>query len=349
MITRRLVASLILSPVLLTACNVPTAIDPGLADLPAVGSSAAATLTPFAPSAPTEASPPTPTPDVPPATPTPSNPWGDFPGPIEQSAIEIPPPVPEFQQSQTTVNLILLGTDTRPGETVGRTDTMMLVILDTVGGTATLISIPRDLYVYLPGFRVDRINTADARGGTDMLYQTILYNFGIRLDHWARTNFTSFITAVDTLGGLDVQVGSYTSDECGGSYLTFSPGVHHMNGFTSLCYVRMRKASSDFDRLRRQQEVINAMFGRILSLDGLSRVPDLYAQFGSLVQTDLQLEHYVQLVPLATRLASDPTRVRRFSVDSSMATGWRVPYSGASVLLPNREAILAMLQQAVAP
>jgi LCP family protein required for cell wall assembly len=342
-------ASLLLAALVLGACNLPSGLPSALSDLPDAGAVGPATRTPFAPAPPTEMSASTPTPDLPPASPTPSNPWGDFPGPIEQSAIEIPPPVPEFRQSETTINLILLGTDTRPGETVGRTDTMMLVLLDPVGGTATLISIPRDLYVYLPGFRVDRINTAEARGGTDMLYQTILYNFGIRLDHWARANFSGFITAVDTLGGLDVEVTGYTADECGGTWLTFGPGVHHMNGFTALCYVRVRKASSDFDRLRRQQEVIHAMFSRILSLDGLSRVPDLYAQFGSLAQTDMVLDNILQLVPLATRLASDPTRLRQFSIDSTMATGWRVPYSGASVLLPNREAIQTMLQEAVAP
>jgi polyisoprenyl-teichoic acid--peptidoglycan teichoic acid transferase len=342
----RLVAPLLLLSIPLIGCIVPAAVQPALTGLDA---SASPTRTPFAPAAPTDSLPSTATPAAPTASPTPSNPWGNFAGPIEQSAIEIPPPVPEAQQPQTTVNLILLGTDTRPTETVGRTDTMMIVILDPVGGTATLISIPRDLYVYLPGFRVDRINTAEARGGTEMLTQTILYNFGIPLDHWARTNFTSFMTAVDLLGGLDVQAGGYTSDECGGNYLTFGPGVHHMNGFTALCYVRMRKASSDYDRLRRQQEVLNAMFSRILSLDGLARVPDLYAQFGSLVQTDMQLGDLLPLVPLAARLATDPSRIHRFSVDTSMATGWRVPYSGASVQLPNREAIQAMLQQALNP
>jgi anionic cell wall polymer biosynthesis LytR-Cps2A-Psr (LCP) family protein len=157
------------------------------------------------------------------------------------------------------------------------------------------------------------------------------------------------MTAVDTLGGLDVQVGSYTSDECGGNYLTFGTGVHHMDGFTALCYVRMRKASSDFDRLRRQQEVLAAMFSRILTLNGLARVPDLYAQFGSLVQTDMQLQDLLPLLPLAARLATDPSRIRRFSVDTSMATGWSVPYSGASVQLPDRQAIQAMLQQALNP
>jgi LCP family protein required for cell wall assembly len=268
---------------------------------------------------------------------------------VEPSAIEIPPPKTKIDFPEGVVNIMLLGSDLRPEGGAFRTDTMMIVSLDPNTETATLISIPRDLYVYLPGWRVDRINTADVRGGPEMVKDTILYNFGIEIDYWVRVNFTGFVSAVDILGGIYVSVGQYLQDQCGPTIYTYSPGVYHMDGYTALCYVRMRKRSSDFDRLRRQQEVIRAMFNRVLSLNGLAKVPELYGKFKNLVFTDINLEAIVDLVPLAGKLASDAQLIRTYSIDPSMAAQWRVPYSGAAVLLPNWDAIQAMLDTAFGP
>lgn len=303
--------------------------------------------TPFGPLAPSATPDSTATPPPPPATATPANPWGAFAGPIEASAVEIPPPMPSLALSPETEVVLLLGSDARPDETVGRNDTIMIAVVDRQSGSVTLISVPRDLYVYIPGWRVDRVNTAEIRGGLGMLYDTIEYNFGLRPTHVARGNFTGFMQAIDLLGGVDVQVGGYMSDECGGVYRSYAPGTYHMNGFEALCYVRVRKASSDFDRLRRQQEMLVALFQRVVSLEGLTRLPDLYAQFSSLVETDLSLNDLLGLLPVATSVASDPGRLHRYSIDNSMATGWRVPVSGASVLLPDRDAIQAMLETAL--
>ncbi|NIN00083.1 MAG: hypothetical protein GTO24_19025 [candidate division Zixibacteria bacterium] len=258
--------------------------------------------------------------------------------------------MPRIEFPEDVVNIIILGSDYRPDRSGSRSDTIIVLSLDPGAGTATMISIPRDLYVYLPGWRVDRINTADPRGGVEMVKNTILYNLGIEIDYWVRVYFSGFITAVDLLGGIYVYVGSYLEDQCGSTiYTTFSPGLYQMDGYTALCYVRMRKFSSDFDRLRRQQEVVKALFNRVLNLDGLSRVPQLYDQFDSLVQSDMKLEDILPLVPLAATLASDPSRLHTFSIGSTMVSSWRVPYSGAAVLLPNWEAIQDMLLEAFGP
>jgi anionic cell wall polymer biosynthesis LytR-Cps2A-Psr (LCP) family protein len=121
-----------------------------------------------------------------------------------------------------------------------------------------------------------------------------------------------------------------------------------MDGWTALCYARMRKATSDFDRLRRQQELVLAIFSRLISLDGLRRAPELFGQVRSLVQTDIELSDIVAWIPLAERLASDPARFRRFAIDSTMADGWTTPTGGA-VQLPDRAAILAMMAAALGP
>ena len=104
--------------------------------------------------------------------------------------------------------------------------------------------------------------------------------------------------------------------------------------------------SSDFDRLRRQQEVIQAIFARGASLDGLNRLPELYASFHQWVVIDMPLDQMLALIPLGSTVLADSSSIHRYLVDTTMATGWRVPYSGASVQLPNRDAILQMLQAA---
>jgi LCP family protein required for cell wall assembly len=308
---------------------------------------ATSTGTPFGPLPPTSTAPPKGTATATPlATATSEDLWGYYPGPVEPSAIEIPREMPLIPFSENVVNVVLLGSDQRPTGGGHRTDTMMIVSMDPDRGTVTLLSIPRDLYVYIPGWRVDRINVADGRGGPDLVAMTLQYNLGIRIDYFVRVSFSGFITLVNSLGGIDVQVTGYLSDECGRRYWAFAPGVYHMDGFAALCYVRMRKRSSDFDRLRRQQEVIQAIFSKAASLDGLSRLPELYASFGQLVETDMPLDRMVSLVPLASTLLADSSQIHRYSIDTSMATGYRVPYSGASVQLPVRETILRMLEAA---
>ncbi len=306
---------------------------------------ATATATAFVPLSPTETPIPTVTPTPgPTATMTPVNPWGNFAGPTEPSAIEIPPPMPEIRFKDGVVNIALLGSDARPNEGGWRTDTILILSLDRNAGTATLLSIPRDLYVYIPGWRVERINTSDVRGGFELDRQVLLYNFGIRVDHYARINFGGFVSAIDSLGGLDVQVTGYLNDECGHREWRYGPGVYHMDGFTAMCYVRMRETSSDFDRLRREQEVILAIFSRVVSLNGLARIPELFAQFGTLVKTDVGVGDLLPFAPLAAGIAADHGKIRQFSIGPSLVSPWRVPYSGAQVLLPNRDPILSLLQ-----
>ena len=303
------------------------------------------TATPFGPQEQTTTPITVPSTSTPIPTPTSVDPWGYFEPPEEPSAIEIRRPMHPLEQSEDIVNIMLLGSDQRPNSYGSRTDTMMLVSIDLEEDTVKLLSFPRDLYVFIPGWRVDRINTADARGGPERVKETILYNFGLEVDHWARIKFSGFQSGINMLGGIDVEVGAPMRDECGGYIWGYSPGVYHMDGFEALCYVRMRKTSGgDFDRLRRQQEVIIAAFNKVLTLDGLSRVPELYEQFSSLVETDLTVEDALRLVPIAAKVARDPGLIDRITIDTSMGSLWRVPYSGASVVLPKWEVIEPMLE-----
>ncbi len=338
--------------ILLAACGSPPSSSivaiPGFdGPLATANPEATPTHTPFSPLPQTETPlPPPPDTATPPPTPTSVDPWGDFAAPIEPSAIEIRRPVDPLDIPEDVVNIAVLGSDQRPNRYGFRTDVVMIVSLDPEAGTVTLFSIPRDLYVFIPGWRVDRINTAEPRGGPEVFADTILYNFGIEVDHWVRVNFSGFKTIVDLLGGIDVDVTAPLWDECGGIRWSYRAGTtYRMDGFEALCYVRMRRTrGGDFDRLRRQQEVMVALFNRVLTLDGLARVPELYDQFSGLVETDIEVEDLLDLIPLAAKVGSDPSQIQRVTIDTSMSSLWRVPYSGASVVLPDWEPIEALLQ-----
>jgi LCP family protein required for cell wall assembly len=252
----------------------------------------------------------------------------------------------EIHFEPDVLNVLLLGTDERPGTGGFRTDTMMVVTVDPSSGTATLISIPRDLYVYIPGWKMNRINTAMVHGGFDMTRDTILYNFGISLDAWARVDFSGFTSVIDTLGGITVDSTAYVSDECRGEILTYRSGVsYQMDGNEALCYVRMRKVGGDFDRMRRQQEIVRAVFSKVLSIDGLARIPQLYNQFFNMLITDIEVLDLIPLVPTAAQIGTDPSRIRQFRVDRDLVDPWRTPGGGA-VLLPKRDEIQLMLMEA---
>lgn len=351
---KKLLSLYLLGAILLTTCNAPFgglfSADPKDSENPQDDSdpNVTATPTPFGPLAPDSTV--VHDPDTEPQstsfapTPTPENPWGDFTPPASESSIAIPPPAPAISTSSEMVTFVLLGSDEAPHRYGHRTDTFVLVGLNKETDHAFLVSIPRDLYVYVPGWRVDRINTADLFGGWEMVSETIHYNFGIEPDYWVRVNFTGFEGAVDLLGGINVEVGRYLSDECGGVQWEYFPNTYYMDGFTALCYVRMRKTTSDFDRLRRQQEVMEAIFRQALSLDGLTRVPQLYSEFNKHYDGNVGLGDILPLIPLGADIASGKVVIERYSIDHTMATSWRVPVTGASVLLPDRDAILELVR-----
>jgi LCP family protein required for cell wall assembly len=240
-----------------------------------------------------------------------------------------------------------MGSDQRPYEGGYRTDVLLLLTLNPDKGTATLTSFPRDLYVYIPGWTMERINTAQARGGFQLTAQMFEYNFGVRPDYWVMINFNGFVSVINSLGGIDIHASQTLTDTRDGyDYYTVPAGTFHMDGDTALWYVRSRGTSSDFDRTRRAQEVIQAIFFRVISLDGVARAPELYGQYQSAMITDMTIEDILPLLPLATQLATG-NNIIRYAIGSSHVTPWINPYNGAQVLLPNRAAVLDIMKQAL--
>lgn len=253
-------------------------------------------------------------------------------------------PQPILSQPPGQMNILLLGADARPGQNRFRTDTIILMTINPQVGTVNLTSFPRDLYITLPGEGQNRINTAYFFGRMPLVMKTFQYNFGIRPDHYVIINFSSFKRIIDSLGGLDVVVGEKLSDYRAGYWVTIRPGLVHMDADTVLWYVRSRKTTNDFARNRRQQEVLLAIFNKLVSMDAIKRAPEFYNLYKKNVKTDLTLADLIPLLPFATKVASDPSRIHNYFVGSGKVQSWITP-GGAMVLLPNQAKINKIIRK----
>jgi len=349
---QRLISMILLAAVL-AGCMMPGAISMPNA-LPQLGSTetppapmfevpldATATPTPFQPIPPTASYLPT---DFPTQTPAPSP-------TLEPTPLLLPTdfgPVGAIEEPKGIFNILLLGSDMRSwwGKGSGfRTDTIILASLNPEAGTVSLVSFPRDLYVQIPGYGQDRINTAWGRGGFKKLASTLEYNFGVKVDHYVLIEFSSFKRIIDGLGGLDVQVGERLTDYYRGRSILIKPGMRTMNADMVLWYARSRKTSNDFARNRRQQEVLQAVINKLLSMDAISKAPEFYEIYKDSVKTDLNLLDMLPYLPLASKLG-DGKRVRNFFVGSGKVTPY-VTAGGAQVLLPQKDKIINLLKRAM--
>ncbi|MCI0553092.1 MAG: LCP family protein [Anaerolineae bacterium] len=271
-----------------------------------------------------------------------------------------------LNNGQETVNFLLIGSDRRSVAGSTRTDTMVIAVLRPNDGQVSLISIPRDLWVSIPGYENNRVNTAYQLGissgypggGSGLLKDTILHNLGIRIDHTAMVDFSGFSQIVDTLGGVDVPVScAYTDwrlidpsfdpfNEDNWHLYTTGPGMIHMDGDLALWYARSRQKSSDFDRGRRQQEVLRALFAQALQAGTLARIPELYNDLKSTVETDLGLADLLQLAVYAPKMTN--ADIRSYYIRPPFVSSW-ITDQGAYVLLPNEAELQQMLTEALSP
>ncbi len=266
---------------------------------------------------------------------------------VAGTAAEAEPAAETAKLINDRLNIFLLGADDF-GENNFRTDVIMYLSIDTKQGTASLISFPRDLYVNVPGYYENRINTVWGMGGLDLLNKTFESNFGIRADYYALVNYNGFKDVVNSLGGIEVDVTQYLADECELNqkrWCELQPGVYHMDGGTALWYARSRKTTNDFDRNRRAQDVIQAIAKKAFSLGTLSHAPELYRQYREYVDTNVKLSFLLPLLPMAPNII-DGDALHRYGVTSEMAYDW-VTVEGSAVLVPVPDAIQAMLQEAL--
>jgi LCP family protein required for cell wall assembly len=272
--------------------------------------------------------------------------WGDFAGPTQFSDLEIPAPFPRLELSDDYETIVILGSDQRVNDPSYRTDVILLIIANKSDDSATIISFPRDLYVYQPGYKLDRINNAHLRGGAELIYLTFEYNFGIRPDHFVLVNFEGFNSIIDSLGGINVDVSSELTDHRDGfGDFSISAGSATMDAETALWYVRSRGTSSDFDRGRRQQEVLTGLFFSAFSFDMLSNASEIYQAYKDSVATDISLLEFLALAPLAGQIFSSHN-IETYSITESDVDPW-INAANAYVLIPDRVKLFTIFQNAL--
>ena len=282
--------------------------------------------------------------------------------PIISSSLPQPSPMPWVEQPAGTVNILLLGMDREAGQGIARTDVLVIASIFPDVPAVSLLSIPRDYYAWIPAWGLDKINTAYLRaeraaypgGGPALVKATVEYNFGVPIHYYAMVDFGSYRALVNAVGGVEVIVecpfhDTYPDPEvaAGQSDIDLLPGLHHLDGKHALWYVRSRWNTSDFDRHRRQQQVLLAIMRQARNANMLIRIPELWDAYREHVETDLGLKEILTLGTVAGRL--DERDIHNYFIRGShLLTGWTAPNGGA-VLVPELEAVQRFVQDAMRP
>lgn len=263
-------------------------------------------------------------------------------------------------QGNPRINILLVGLDQRwqVQHRSFRTDAIMIASLRTGTNEGVLLSVPRDLYVEVPGHGKRRINTAHVLGETQgypgggpaLLMDTIQQDFGIPLHGYVMINFQGFREIVELLGGVDIYVekeiwdNKYPDDRGGEITIHIPAGQQHMEGETLLRYCRSRYGSDDFDRMARQQKALVAIGRKSLSLQMLPRLPQLLQTMSHTFYTDLSPAVIVRLAGMASQV--DPDQIRSVVIDRSLLDpSQRQSGDEPSLLYPDWDKIHALVDE----
>lgn len=241
--------------------------------------------------------------------------------------------------------VMLLGSDFRP-ELGYRTDVILLAAFNLDTSEIHLVSFPRDLWVDIPGVGPQRINVAYPSGGFPTMGDTLAINFGFRPDHYAMVDFEGFKHIIDVLDGIDVEVTQHMEDECflnDQGWCVVEPGTHYMRAAEALWYVRARLNSSDFDRTRRAQEVVQAMVKKALRPTEIANLDNLYRAVSATTETDLTIGNAWPYVLPLSRYFKDEIFTTYQITPNEAVPG--MTEGGASVLYPDYGAIRDILKQ----
>ena len=257
-------------------------------------------------------------------------------------------------------SILLLGIDRRADVTgPARSDSMILLGSQAEGRGAALLSIPRDLWVNIPGIGDQRINTAlffgydsdDASTGPRLAMRTVQQELRRPVDRFLQLDFATFVRAVDALGGIEVDVPApivdieYPTPDYGVTTIRFDPGVQKMDGERALTYVRTRHSDGDFGRSARQLQVLQALAAKAVQPETWPRLPELYRVLRDGVVTDLSPGDGPALLQLASAVASGEVKAATLE---DATTPWVTP-GGAWVLLPDGRAIEQIVTELFGP
>jgi len=244
-------------------------------------------------------------------------------------------PVPE---SPSAMNLLVLGSDRRPDEEAeaARSDTIILVHVDPDNDYLSMLSLPRDLRVNVPGYGLNKLNFAFHVGGPALTIQTIEQVTGVDINHYLEVSFDAFRDITDSLGGVYVDVDQrYYNDNPNFELIKLSPGYQLLHGADALDFVRYRHdLNLDFGRMERQQAFLTAMREQAMGWDLPIKLPGLVSSLFDNVATDLDANEVIKLAYWTVKL--DGNRMRRVAL-----TGSAEEVGGVAYVLAEDSAIAA--------
>lgn len=267
---------------------------------------------------------------------------------------------------QNRVSILLMGIDQRcEEEGPTHTDSIMVLTIDPVGLSAAVLSLPRDLWVEIPDFGVDRINQANylgeiyeyPGGGQALAVQTVETLLGVPINYYVAVNFDAFVEVVDLIGGIEIDVPEAIDDPAypdrcyGNDPYSIEAGEQFLDGEAALKYARTRATfGGDVDRAGRQQAVILAVREQIFDLNSLpqliAQAPQLWQTSQENVRTNMTLDEAIQLALLAQDIPRDS--IRTAVLDFNYVYNETTP-DGRQVLVPVRENIRQLRDQLFAP
>jgi len=242
------------------------------------------------------------------------------------------------------ISVLVMGMDSRAADSddIPRTDTMILFSLDPQSRTAGMLSIPRDLWVEIPGFDYSKINTAYRLGevyniegrGPGLALSTVENLLGMEIDYYAIVDFNAFEEFIDELGGVTINVPNKIVVDPLGKHNTetLKAGEHLMPGYLALAYARSRNSSgSDFDRAGRQQQVVDQILSAEMLPTLIKNSPALYQSLSSGISSNLTLLQLVRLAWVAQQIPDENIRQGVIGVDQ---VDFAYSYDGQDILRP---------------
>lgn len=252
-------------------------------------------------------------------------------------------------ESSGRVNILLLGVGDTGHAGATLSDTIMVMSYDVKTKNVAMISVPRDLYVKIGNYGYAKINAAHAYGeqykasggGPELSKETVSNILDLPIHYYVRADFTGFKELIDAVGGVDVYVEKDIYDPYypGGTF-SIKKGQQHMNGTVALKYSRSRETTSDFDRAKRQQQVLVALKDKILSSQTLlnpKKIASIITLMGNHIKTDFGTNEIQRLIELAKQVNTKKIINKVFdnSTDGLLMNGYGVtPASAGSTLIP---------------
>lgn len=242
------------------------------------------------------------------------------------------------------LNVLVAGVDLRTGLTraqqlqlhVGRdvsfnSDTMMVIHVSADRSRVTVVSLPRDSWVDIPGHGMNKINAAFGLGGPRLMVSTVEHVTGLTINHFVEVNFLGFVKIIDALGGVDVCLPIAVDDPDSGLHL--SAGRHHVNGITALKYARDRHsfAASDLARIDNQQSLLSSLLHEAISSHTLTN-PLRLSSFLRAVLSVIKVDQGLDLTALADQLKGITLREVQFLTVPLANTNYLTPTGESAVL-----------------